>query len=109
MFAEDSIPAIFAIPPDPFIVLTSNIFAILGSRALYFLLADVADRFHLLKYCLAMVLTFIGTKMLIAPLNHVPVVASRATIVVLIGASVVASLIVTRGGHPVVRHVRAHT
>ena len=57
VFAVDSIPAIFAITTDPFIVFTSNIFAILGLRALYFLLADVADRFHLLKYGLAMVLT----------------------------------------------------
>ncbi|HNI64838.1 MAG TPA: TerC family protein, partial [Pseudomonadales bacterium] len=64
VFAVDSIPAIFAITTDPFIVFTSNIFAILGLRALYFLIADVASRFHLLKYGLAMVLTFIGTKML---------------------------------------------
>ncbi len=98
VFAVDSIPAIFAITTDPFIVFTSNIFAILGLRALYFLLADVADRFHLLKYGLAMVLTFIGAKMLIAPWYHVPVAASLAIVAVLIGASVVASLIVTRKG-----------
>src|SRR4030065_732049 len=73
VFAVDSIPAIFAITTDPFIVFTSNIFAIMGLRALYFLLADVADRFHLLKYGLAMVLTFIGAKMLIAPWSHAPV------------------------------------
>ena len=96
VFAVDSIPAIFAITTDPFIVFTSNIFAILGLRALYFLLADVADRFHLLKYGLAMVLTFIGAKMLIAPWYHVPVAASLAIVAVLIGASVVASLIATR-------------
>ncbi|MEW6415953.1 MAG: TerC family protein, partial [Pseudomonadota bacterium] len=96
VFAVDSIPAIFAITTDPFIVFTSNIFAILGLRALYFLLADVADRFHLLKYGLAMVLTFIGAKMLIAPWAHVPVVASLVVITVLIGGSVVASLIATR-------------
>jgi tellurite resistance protein TerC len=64
VFAVDSIPAIFAITTDPFIVFTSNLFAILGLRALYFLLVDMADRFHLLKYGLAMVLTFIGTKLL---------------------------------------------
>ncbi|MDT3669782.1 MAG: TerC family protein [Aromatoleum sp.] len=98
MFAVDSIPAIFAITTDPFIVFTSNIFAILGLRALYFLLADVASRFHLLKYGLAMVLTFIGVKMLIAPWYHVPVGASLATVSVLIGASVVASVIATRNG-----------
>ena len=96
VFAVDSIPAIFAITTDPFIVFTSNIFAIMGLRALYFLLADVADRFHLLKYGLAMVLTFIGAKMLIAPWYHVPVQASLAIVAVLIGASVVASLIATR-------------
>ncbi len=96
VFAVDSIPAIFAITTDPFIVFTSNIFAIMGLRALYFLLADVADRFHLLKYGLAMVLTFIGTKMLIMPWYHVPVGASLAIVAVLIGASVVASLIATR-------------
>ncbi len=96
VFAVDSIPAIFAITSDPFIVFTSNIFAILGLRALYFLLADVADRFHLLKYGLAMVLTFIGAKMLITPWVHIPVQVSLATIAVLIGGSVVASLIATR-------------
>jgi tellurite resistance protein TerC len=96
VFAVDSIPAIFAITIDPFIVFTSNIFAIMGLRALYFLLADVADRFHLLKYGLAMVLTFIGTKMLIMPWVHVPVQASLAIVAVLIGSSVVASLIATR-------------
>ncbi|MEW5771446.1 MAG: TerC family protein [Pseudomonadota bacterium] len=98
VFAVDSIPAIFAITTDPFIVFTSNIFAIMGLRALYFLLADVADRFHLLKYGLAMVLTFIGAKMLIAPWYHVPVVASLVIVAVLIGASVIASLIATRNG-----------
>ncbi|MBI5006577.1 MAG: TerC family protein [Nitrosomonadales bacterium] len=97
VFAVDSIPAIFAITTDPFIVFTSNIFAIMGLRALYFLLADVADRFHLLKYGLAMVLAFIGTKMLIAPWYHVPVQASLAIVAVLIGASVAASLLVMQG------------
>ena len=96
VFAVDSIPAIFAITTDPFIVFTSNIFAILGLRALYFLLADVADRFHLLKYGLAMVLTFIGAKMLITPWYHIPVQASLAIVAVLIGSSVIASLIATR-------------
>ncbi|WP_371133562.1 hypothetical protein [Thiobacillus sp.] len=96
VFAVDSIPAIFAITTDPFIVFTSNIFAILGLRALHFLLADVADRFHLLKYGFAMVLTFIGTKMLIAPWIHLPVVISLVVVSVLIGASVIASLIATR-------------
>ena len=96
VFAVDSIPAIFAITTDPFIVFTSNIFAILGLRALYFLLADVADRFHLLKYGLALVLAFIGTKMLIAPWFHMPVQVSLGIVAVLIGGSVVASLVATR-------------
>ncbi|MHB1176331.1 MAG: TerC family protein [Sulfuriferula sp.] len=96
VFAVDSIPAIFAITTDPFIVFTSNIFAIMGLRALYFLLADVAHRFHLLKYGLALVLCFIGGKMLIAPWYHVPVQASLFVVVVLIGASVLASLVATR-------------
>ncbi|MDQ1813873.1 TerC family protein [Massilia sp. CCM 9210] len=98
VFAVDSIPAIFAITTDPFIVFTSNLFAILGLRALYFLLVDVADRFHLLKYGLAMVLTFIGTKMLIMPWYHVPVQASLTVVAVLIAASCVASLFITRKG-----------
>lgn len=96
VFAVDSIPAIFAITTDPFIVFTSNIFAIMGLRALYFLLADIADRFHLLKYGLAMVLAFIGSKMLIMPWYHVPVAASLAIVAVLIGSSVIASLLATR-------------
>ena len=96
IFAVDSIPAIFAITTDPFIVFTSNLFAILGLRALYFLLVDVADRFHLLKYGLAMVLTFIGVKMLIMPWYHVPVQASLTVVAVLITASCIASLVVTR-------------
>ena len=96
IFAVDSIPAIFAITTDPFIVFTSNLFAILGLRALYFLLVDVADRFHLLKYGLAMVLTFIGVKMLIMPWYHVPVQASLTVVAVLIAASCVASLLVAR-------------
>ena len=96
VFAVDSIPAIFAITTDPFIVFTSNLFAILGLRALYFLLVDVADRFHLLKYGLAMVLVFIGAKMLIMPWYHVPVQASLAVVAVLIAASCVASVLVAR-------------
>lgn len=96
VFAVDSIPAIFAITTDPFIVFTSNMFAILGLRALYFLLVDVADRFHLLKYGLAMVLTFIGTKMLIMPWYHVPVQASLTIVAVLIAGSCIASVFITK-------------
>ena len=96
VFAVDSIPAIFAITTDPFIVFTSNLFAILGLRALYFLLVDVADRFHLLKYGLAMVLAFIGTKMLIMPWYHMPVQASLMVVAFLIASSCFASVWVTR-------------
>ncbi|AVR98552.1 TerC family protein [Pseudoduganella armeniaca] len=96
VFAVDSIPAIFAITSDPFIVFTSNLFAILGLRALYFLLADIADRFHLLKYGLALVLCFIGAKMLLLPWIHLPVHVSLAVVATLIAGSVLASLYVTR-------------
>ena len=92
IFAVDSIPAIFAITTDPFIVLTSNIFAILGLRAMYFLLAGVADRFSLLKYGLAIVLMFIGVKMLLIDIYKIPVGFSLAVVAVIIGASVWASL-----------------
>ncbi|MYN45003.1 TerC/Alx family metal homeostasis membrane protein [Pseudoduganella sp. FT93W] len=96
VFAVDSIPAIFAITSDPFIVFTSNMFAILGLRALYFLLADIAGRFHLLKYGLALVLCFIGLKMLLLPWLHIPVHISLSVVAALIAASVLASLYVTR-------------
>lgn len=88
IFAVDSIPAIFAITTDPFIVLTSNIFAILGLRAMYFLLAGVADRFSLLKYGLAVVLMFIGVKMLLLDIYTIPVGFSLAVVATIIGASV---------------------
>jgi tellurite resistance protein TerC len=92
IFAVDSIPAIFAITTDPFIVLTSNIFAILGLRAMYFLLADMADRFSLLKYGLAAVLVFIGVKMLLIDLYKIPVGFSLAIVATFIGISVWLSL-----------------
>ena len=81
IFAVDSIPAIFAITTDPFIVLTSNIFAILGLRAMYFLLAAVAEKFHLLSYGLAVILTFIGTKMMLIDIIKIPVAASLGVVV----------------------------
>lgn len=93
IFAVDSIPAIFAITTDPFIVMSSNIFAILGLRALYFLLADMAARFHLLKYGLAAVLTFIGTKMLLAGVYPIPVGASLAVVGGLLAAAIGLSLL----------------
>ncbi|MDP2367741.1 TerC family protein [Rhodoferax sp.] len=92
VFAVDSIPAIFAVTTDPFIVFTSNIFAIMGLRALYFLLADMAERFHLLKYGLALVLVFIGGKMLLMPWFHMPVQWSLLIVGTIILVSVVLSL-----------------
>lgn len=93
IFAMDSIPAIFAITNDPFIVFTSNIFAILGLRALYFLLADMANRFHLLKYGLAVVLVFVGTKMLIVDWYKIPVAMSLAVVVIVLSISIFLSML----------------
>lgn len=81
IFAVDSIPAIFAVTNDPFIVFTSNIFAILGLRALYFLLANMHNRFHLLKYGIAFILVFVGFKMLIAPWLKIPVFITLSLVV----------------------------
>ncbi|MFV0260973.1 MAG: TerC family protein [Kluyvera sp.] len=80
IFAVDSIPAIFAVTTDPFIVLTSNLFAILGLRAMYFLLAGVAERFSMLKYGLAVILVFIGIKMLIVEFYHIPIAVSLGVV-----------------------------
>ena len=96
IFAVDSIPAIFAITSDPFIVLTANIFAILGLRALYFLLADMANRFHLLAYGLALVLVFIGFKMLLIDFYKIPIGIAFMVTAGLIVASVIASMVSTR-------------
>jgi tellurite resistance protein TerC len=93
IFAVDSIPAIFAITSDPFIVLTANVFAILGLRALYFLLADLADRFHLLAYGLALVLVFIGTKMLLLDVYKIPIGVALGVTAGIIAASIIASLL----------------
>ncbi len=93
IFAVDSIPAIFAITSDPFIVYTSNVFAILGLRALYFLLAGVIHRFHYLKLGLAVVLVFVGAKMLISDFAKVPVDISLGVIGGVLGMSVAASLL----------------
>lgn len=92
VFAVDSIPAIFAITIDPFIVLTSNLFAILGLRAMYFLLADIGDRFELLKYGLALILIFIGVKMLIVEWYKIPVLFSLSVVATILVVSVIASL-----------------
>ena len=92
IFAVDSIPAIFAITTDPFIVLTSNVFAILGLRAMYFLLAAMASKFHLLSYGLAVVLVFIGAKMMLIDLVKIPVWASLGVVVSILAVTMVASL-----------------
>jgi tellurite resistance protein TerC len=92
IFAVDSIPAIFAITTDPFIVLTSNVFAILGLRAMYFLLAAVAAKFHLLSYGLAVILVFIGTKMLLIDIFKIPVAVSLGVVVAILGLTMPANL-----------------
>jgi len=93
IFAVDSIPAIFGITRDPFIVFTSNIFAIMGLRSLFFLLASVVTKFHLLKYGLAIILTFVGTKMILEHWVHIPIVLSLAIVLGVLVLSIVASLI----------------
>ena len=93
IFAVDSIPAIFAVTLDPFIVLSSNVFAVLGLRALFFLLAGMADRFHLLGHGLAAVLLFIGAKMLLAGVLKIPIGIALGIVALLIVASIVASLL----------------
>jgi tellurite resistance protein TerC len=96
VFAVDSIPAIFAITRDPFLVLTSNVFAILGLRALYFLLAGLIHRFVYLKYGLAAILVFVGAKMLLSDVYHLPIWLSLGVIAALVAVSVLASLRATR-------------
>ncbi len=92
IFAVDSIPAIFAITSDPFIVLTSNVFAILGLRAMYFLLAAVASKFHLLNYGLAVILVFIGTKMCLIDVFKIPVGISLGVVVGILAITMLLSV-----------------
>jgi TerC family integral membrane protein len=99
IFATDSIPAIFAVTRDPFIVYTSNICAVLGLRALYFLLAGVVDKFVYLKLGLSLVLIFIGGKMLLEHFFHLPIVASLGVVGAVLAASILASLRWPRTGH----------
>ena len=94
VFAVDSIPAIFAITDDPFIVMTSNIFAVLGLRALYFVLADLASRFHLLVYGLGAILVFVGSKMLLIDVFKVPVAASLGVVGAILAVAIMASLLI---------------
>lgn len=100
IFAIDSIPAILAVTTDPFIVFTSNIFAILGLRSLFFLLAGVVDRFRYLKVGLAGVLVFVGAKMLVVDVYKVPIAVSLAVIATILAVSIIASLIVTARLNP---------
>jgi tellurite resistance protein TerC len=93
VFAADSIPAIFAVTTDPFIVFTSNMFAIFGLRSLYFALAGIMDLFRYLKVGLALVLMFIGAKMLLSGVFHVPILVSLGVIVTLLGGAVIASVL----------------
>ena len=92
IFAVDSIPAVFSVTNDPFIVFTSNIFAILGLRALYFLIANMADRFHLLKYGLAFILVFVGFKMLIAYWFKIPIFIALGVVVMTLILSITLSM-----------------
>ena len=100
VFAVDSIPAIFAITTDPFIVLTSNVFAILGLRAMYFLLANMHERFHLLSYGLAIVLVFIGAKMLLIDVYKIPVVFSLGFTAVTLAVTMILSHKIPPKGTP---------
>ena len=93
IFAVDSIPAVLAVTQDPFVVYTSNIFAILGLRSLYFLLAKMVDRFHFLKFGLALILTFVGVKMCIAKFLHIPIALSLGIIALILAGCVTASLL----------------
>jgi tellurite resistance protein TerC len=93
VFALDSIPAIFAITTDPLVIFTSNIFAVLGLRSLYFLLARAVGKFHYLQASLAVILTFVGIKMLIAHWYKMPIVISLSVVVLVLAAGIIASII----------------
>ena len=94
VFALDSIPAIFGVTRDPFLVYTSNVFAILGLRSMYFVLANVIGKFHLLKYGLALVLAFVGVKMLITDIYHIPIGLSLGIVGATLLSSVLLSLVI---------------
>ncbi len=100
IFAVDSIPAIFAITSDPFIVLTSNVFAILGLRAMFFLLQAVASKFHLLNYGLAVILVFIGTKMVLIDVYKIPVAISLGVVVAILALTMWLSVRTAKSGLP---------
>ncbi|MBQ3933878.1 MAG: TerC family protein, partial [Elusimicrobiaceae bacterium] len=93
VFAVDSIPAVLAVTQDTFIVYTSNIFAIIGLRSLYFLLSGMANKFEYLKYGIAAVLAFVGAKMLVSHYYKMPTVISLLTIITILGIAIIASLL----------------
>jgi tellurite resistance protein TerC len=96
VFAVDSIPAIFAITSEPFIVMAANVFALLGLRALYFLLDGLLDRFIYIKPALALVLAFVGVKMLLLDVVKIPISVSLPVVIILIGGGILLSLLKTR-------------
>jgi len=98
VFAVDSVPAVLAVTRDPFVAFTSNVCAILGLRALYFALAGSLQRFEYLSWGLAIVLGFVGVKMLLSKVIHIPIYVSLSVIVVAVGGAVLVSLWMTRGG-----------
>jgi tellurite resistance protein TerC len=100
VFAIDSIPAIFAVTTDPFIVYSSNVFAILGLRAMFFVLAGMLDRFRYLKPGVALVLVFIGAKMVLGAWVHIPTTVSLAVVAVTLAGSVILSLLRGAGDAP---------
>ena len=97
VFAVDSVPAVLAVSDDAFVVFTSNVCAVLGLRALYFALAGSLERFEYLSWGLAAVLGFVGVKMLLADVVHVPIYMSLTVIVIAVGGAILASLWLTRG------------
>lgn len=99
LFALDSIPAIFAITLDPFIVFTANVFAVLGLRSLYFLLANIVDKFYYLKYALAVILVYVGAKMLLAEVLTIPTGVSLSVIGVTLVLAAIASMVRERSIH----------
>jgi tellurite resistance protein TerC len=96
IFAVDSIPAVFAVTTNTFIVYTSNVFAILGLRSLYFVFANVIHKFYYLKAGLAVILTFVGVKMLITDIFHIPTWSSLLVIALVLTVAIVASLVRTK-------------
>ena len=99
VFAVDSIPAIFGVTRDPFLVYTSNVFAILGLRSLFFLLSGIITKFHFLRFGLSAVLAFVGVKMLVSGVMHIPIGVSLGVIALLLGSSIVASIIWPQDPH----------